>query len=202
MAPPLVRTRSPAQTSASTVGLPRESRISRPITRVICTSYLAFALCPLPLTFGQTIAPPRSASASASRRLLADRADQRLIVGGHDDDAAVGDGVAAAILFRVEADERAARNEHVAIDDRAADARVPPDAHAGHQDRLLDVTEAVDPHVRAQDAADDAAARDDAAAEMTESSAWPHRRLLRRRRTSPAAPAADRCAAAIPDRRD
>ena len=51
-----------------------------------------------------------------------------------DDDAGIGDGVAPAIFFGVEADQRAARNEDVAVDDRAADARVAADADARHQD--------------------------------------------------------------------
>ena len=41
-----------------------------------------------------------------------------------------------SIFFRVEADQRAARDDDVAIDDRAADPRVPADAHARHQDRI------------------------------------------------------------------
>src|SRR4029077_1108285 len=60
--------------------------------------------------------------------LLAERCDERLAIGGDDDDAAVRDGVPAAILLEVVADARAARNEHVAIDDGPADARVT--AHA------------------------------------------------------------------------
>ena len=68
-----------------------------------------------------------------------------------------------AILFLVEADQRSAWNEHVAIDDRPANPRMSADSHTGHEDRLLDLTETVDPHVRTQDAAGDPASRDDAA---------------------------------------
>jgi hypothetical protein len=53
------------------------------------------------------------------QRLLAERSDERLVVGRDDDDAGVGDGVAAAISLGVVADQRAARDEHVAVDDRA-----------------------------------------------------------------------------------
>ena len=101
---------------------------------------------------------------------------QRLVVGRDDDDARVGDGVAAPIFLGVVADERAARDQHVAIDDRAADARVPADAHARHQDALLDVAEAVDPHVRAEHAARRCVLPETMQpGEMTESSAWPQR---------------------------
>src|SRR5688500_19336051 len=71
-------------------------------------------------------------------------------------------------VFRgVKADQGAARNEHVAIDDRPADTGVAADAYTGHEDGLIDVTKTVDPHVRAEHAAlhaapgNDAAARDD-----------------------------------------
>src|SRR6476646_8305522 len=97
-------------TSTSTVGFPRESRISRPCT------WLIFNLLP-------------SAAAAIGlclelQSLLAERCDERLVIGGDDDDAGIRDGVSAAILFEVVADARAARNQHVAIDDRPADARV------------------------------------------------------------------------------
>src|SRR6476620_2099524 len=60
-------------------------------------------------------------------------ADIGRVLGGDDDDAAVGDGVAAAILVGVVADERAARDEDVAVDDGPADPGVPADPDAGHQ---------------------------------------------------------------------
>src|SRR5262249_50484634 len=71
--------------------------------------------------------------------------------------------MAAPILFEIEPDQRAARDQHVAVDDRPADARVPPDADAGHQNAVLDFAEAVHPYVRAQYAAGDRAAADDTA---------------------------------------
>src|SRR4051812_11664031 len=127
-------------TSASTVGLPRESRISRAATRVIFN--LASTASPIGFGF-------------ESQHVLAERADQGFIVGRDDDDAVVGDGMAPPIFLGVVADERAPRDEHVAIDDRAADPRVAPDADAGHQDALIDVAEAVDPDVGAQHAPGD-----------------------------------------------
>src|SRR5262249_14692109 len=141
-------------TSTSTVGLPRESRISRPCTLVI------FNMPPALLS--STPATPVGLGLEAER-LLGERPDERLVLGRHDDDAGVGEGVTPAIFVGVVADERAARNQDVAVDDRAANSRVPADAHARHQNALLDVTEAVDPHVRTQHAAVDAAARDNAA---------------------------------------
>src|SRR3954469_10050930 len=95
--------------------------------------------------------------------LFVEHADQRLIVGGDDHHAGIGDSVAPAIFFQVVADQGAARDEHVAVDYRAPDARVTADAHARHQDALLDVRKAVDAHVRTEHAAVNRAARDDAA---------------------------------------
>src|SRR4029078_2771174 len=80
----------------------------------------------------------------------------------HDHDPVVADGVSQSIFFLVEADQRAARNEDVAVDDGAPDARVAADAHAGHQDALIDVAEAVDANVGAENTAGDAAAGNDA----------------------------------------
>src|SRR5882724_2336975 len=76
-------------------------------------------------------------------RVLVQRSNERLIIDGDDDDARVGDGVAAPIFVRVVADERAARDEHVAVDDRASDARVAADPHARHKNAFLDAAEAV-----------------------------------------------------------
>src|SRR6185295_13159779 len=76
---------------------------------------------------------------------------------------ALGDRVAAAILFLVEADHRPARDEDVAIDDGPPQPRVAPDADARHQDAFLDRAEAVHADVGAEHAAADGAARDDAA---------------------------------------
>ena len=63
----------PAQTSASTVGLPRESRISRPRTRVISTS--APRLCSLTFALDLEVRPSRrrdrlASSASSASSLI------------------------------------------------------------------------------------------------------------------------------------
>src|SRR5262245_30617525 len=63
-------------------------------------------------------------------RRLIHRPDVRLLVHRHDDNAAFADSVAPAILLGVVPDDRAPRDEHVAIDDRVPDPRVPPDPHA------------------------------------------------------------------------
>src|SRR5262245_48676188 len=135
-------------TSTSTVGFPRESRISRPWSWMIFNS-LSSAAAAVGLGFER-------------QSLLVERSDERLVIGGDHDDAGVRDGVPAPILLRVVADARAARDEHVAVDDGPADAGVAADTHARHQDALVDQAEAVDPHVRAEHAAEDAAAGDDA----------------------------------------
>src|SRR4029077_4462788 len=93
-----------------------------------------------------------------AERLFAERTNQRLVARRDDDDARFGHGVTATVFFEVVADERAARDEHVAIDYRPADARVAPDSYAGHQNALLDVRKAVNSDVRTQHAAVDAAA--------------------------------------------
>src|SRR5262245_22505291 len=131
-----------SKTSTSTVGFPRESRISRADMRSIFT--LASTAAAVGLGF-------------ELEDLLAERADERFIVRGDNDHAVVGDGMAAPIFVGVVADEGAAGNEHVAIDDRLADARVASDAHAGHQDALLHVAEAVDADVGTEHAPVDAA---------------------------------------------
>src|SRR5262249_33918753 len=123
-------------TSTSTVGLPRESRISRPWTWVIFNS-LSSAAAAVGLCFQR-------------QSLVAERSDERLVIGRDHDDAGVRDRVTAPILLGVVADARAARDEHVTVDDGSSDAGVAPDAHAGHQNALVDVAEAVDSHVRAQ----------------------------------------------------
>jgi hypothetical protein len=84
--------------------------------------------------------------------------------------------VSPSILFFVEANERAARNEDVAVDDRAPDARVAADAHAGHQDALIDVAEAVDATLGQSTLPVMRLPRMMHPAEMIESSACPHRR--------------------------
>src|SRR5438093_7358758 len=123
-------------TSTSTVGLPRESRISRACMRVILNPAPRESTLSTPAaTIGFRFEP---------ERLFAERSDQRLVVGRHDDHARVGHGVTPAIFLFVVADERTARDEDVAVDDRPLDARVAADAHAGHQDAALDLAEAVD----------------------------------------------------------
>src|SRR5258705_13582702 len=85
-----------------------------------------------------------------AQRLLRDRSDERLVVRGHNHDASLGHRVAPPILLDVISDERAAWNQHVAVDDRPPQPGVPPDPDAGHQDRLLDLAEAVDAGVPAE----------------------------------------------------
>ena len=109
------------------------------------------------------------------RRRL-DLADVGLVVGGDDDDAALGDGVALAIFLGVVADSRAAGDEDVAVDDGAADTRMAADADTRHQDTLLDVQklwtrtfgQRMLPAMRLPETMHPA--------EMIESSAWPQRR--------------------------
>src|SRR5205814_4872397 len=164
--------------STSTVGFPRESRISRPCTRVIfkrpppmkCnheisktrkTGLLFFVFSWLRVCRSS----PRTPSIGLRfelERVLAQRSDERLIVWCHDDDAGVGDGVAPAIFFHVVTDQGASRNQHVAIDNRASNPRVPADADARHEDALFDLGEAVHAYIRAEHAAVDGAARYDA----------------------------------------
>src|SRR3954449_6856470 len=90
-----------------------------------------------------------------AKRVRIDGPDKRLVIFRHDDDAAIGDGVASAILVDVVADLRAARNEYVAIHDHAPQLCVPSDAHARHQDAFLDAAEAMDADVGAEHAAAD-----------------------------------------------
>src|SRR5687768_14870449 len=95
--------------------------------------------------------------------IFANRIDEGLVISGHDNDAAFGHRVAATVFVEVEADAGAARDEHVAIDNGAPDPRVPADTNAGHQNRTVDLAETVHTDVRAEHAADDPAAGDDAA---------------------------------------
>src|SRR5688572_8011656 len=80
-------------TSTSTVGLPRESRISRPCTLVIfirqtsdfrlqTSLFLTTPAAPIGLRF-------------VPQRIGAERPYKRLVVGGHDDHARFGHGMAA-----------------------------------------------------------------------------------------------------------
>src|SRR5204863_5783568 len=61
-------------------------------------------------------------------------------------------------------DERTARNQDIAVDNRAAKPCVASYAHAGHQNRLLELAEAVHADVGTENAAHHATARNDAAA--------------------------------------
>src|SRR5207248_1122472 len=70
-------------------------------------------------------------------RFLAYRCNKRVVVGGDDHDSRFGDRVPASILVRVVADERAAGNEDIAINNRSPDPRVAANPHAGHEDALL-----------------------------------------------------------------
>src|SRR5437879_3096681 len=70
-------------------------------------------------------------------RFVIERSNQRLVIGGDDDDARVGDGVAPSILLFVVADQGAARHEHVAVDDGALDPGMPADPHPRHQNALV-----------------------------------------------------------------
>src|SRR5215831_13121397 len=117
-------------TSTSTVGLPRESRISRACTWVIFTvvslregasSSSGAAAAPVGIRF-------------VAQGVFAQRSNQWFVIRRDDDDARVGDGVPASIFVEVVANQRSAWNKHVAIDDRSADARMTADAHPRHQD--------------------------------------------------------------------
>jgi hypothetical protein len=98
------------------------------------------------------------------QRVIAYRPDQGVILGGDDNDAGFRDGMPPPILLGVETDQRSTRNEDIAVDDRPPESSVATDANARHEDGPLDFTEAVNSHIRAQDASDDPTARDDAPA--------------------------------------
>src|SRR3989442_12545881 len=87
------------------------------------------------------------------QRLFVQRTDERLVLGRDDDHAGVGDGVTAPILFLVVPDLRAAGDEDVAVDDRAANVRVPTDANSRHQNALFDPAKAVHADVGTEHAA-------------------------------------------------
>ncbi len=100
---------------------------------------------------------------------------KRVVVFGDDDNSKVRHSMSLSIFFGVEPDDRAARNQHVAVDDGAADARVPAHADAGHQHALFDDPVAVNAHVRAQHAAVTRLPEMMQPGEMIESSASPRR---------------------------
>src|SRR5439155_26577444 len=79
-----------------------------------------------PLFFLMTLPPPISTLFPYTTlfRSLVDRPHEGLIMLGDDDDAALRDGVAPAILLSVVPNLGAARNEDIAIHDHAAQPRV------------------------------------------------------------------------------
>ena len=83
-----------------------------------------------------------------ARRVL----QMRLVVHTDDHDAAVRHRVPAPIFFRVEADQRTARHQNVAIDDGPPDPGVTADADTGHENCLFNLAKAVHAHVRTQNA--------------------------------------------------
>src|SRR5271165_1408144 len=93
--------------------------------------------------------PPRSA---AERRYLLrgevihrDRIFEQRIIPRHYRDATVGDEIAQAVGFGVEADGRSFRQMHIAINDRILNAAVAADADMREQDAFVDFRIRVDP---------------------------------------------------------
>jgi hypothetical protein len=83
-APPVEAPRPPA----------RAARASRPLRRSDSSRVQDFP----PTTRDFTQPPPRR-SASLNQHVVAERSDERFIIDGDDDDAVVGDGVAAPVLL-------------------------------------------------------------------------------------------------------
>ena len=96
-------------------------------------------------------------------RVSADLSDERFVFARDDHNAAFSHRVPSAVLFLVVADGSATRDEHIAIDDGAPNACVPPDADTRHQNAPVDIAVTMHPYVRAEDAAGDPAARHDTA---------------------------------------
>ena len=94
--------------------------------------------------------------------------------------------MAPPVLVLVVSDLRAARDEHIAIDDRATDARVPPHPDARHRDRLIDndCTRTFGTEDARRDAAprNDAAGRDDRVERLPAAAAFVGKDELGRRR--------------------
>src|SRR5687768_9939791 len=107
------RPRAPpsSTTSTSMVGLPRESRISRPRTSTIFT-------LTSPVRFRFEL-----------QRFFRDRADVRLVARRDHDHAAFRNRMPPPIFFGVVANRGATRDVDVAIDDGPAKPRVAPDPH-------------------------------------------------------------------------
>src|SRR5688500_11687888 len=100
-------------TSTSTVGLPRESRISRPRTSAIFIQLSSISLFSPAVSFRLEL-----------QRVHGDLRHEWFVAWRHDDHPTFRHDVAAAIFFRVVADHRAARNVDIAVDDGPLDARV------------------------------------------------------------------------------
>src|SRR5262245_45126133 len=121
-APPLVRTPRRPRRPLPPWGCPanREPRGQSLALSAPSTSHLPFDLCLLTLTVRSNHRPAAIGIELRLEGFFTNRADQRLVLGGDDHDAAVGHRVTPAIFLFVVADERASRNEHIAIDDGAA----------------------------------------------------------------------------------
>src|SRR6185369_17855537 len=109
--------------------------------------------------------PPEDGFDGGRHTLLACklRVDVTLFAGGHDHHSAVGNGVAAAVLRGVVADDRALGHLDLAVQDRLLDAGVAVDGGVVHDDRVLDVAVRVHAHSGREDAVPDLAPGDDAA---------------------------------------
>src|SRR5262249_478724 len=91
--------------STSTVGLPRESRISRPTTRLICTKKplkkrrqaTGFRLQVLQ-ELARRVVSSCVPFALDGEGAFCDGGDERIVIRCHDNDAAIGDRVALAIF--------------------------------------------------------------------------------------------------------
>src|SRR5262245_22052924 len=79
----------------------------------------------------------------------------------NDDDPPGGHREALLVLLFVLPDDELRRDPNLLVDDRAADARMPPDVDAVHEHALGDLRVGVDPHLGAEDRALDTPARDD-----------------------------------------
>src|SRR5438105_11030196 len=160
-------------TSASTVGLPRESMIWRAWT---LTMFVDMTACST-RTCESIILQKNAAESQENgeknpfvRNLEGQFASSgfRLFDKGFlandDDNAGIGDVKAAAVGFEVVANLGAFRKADVAVDDGAANARVAADVHVVVDDGLRDFRVAVDTHIVADDGSLHAAAGDHRAA--------------------------------------
>src|SRR5438309_357298 len=100
----------------------------------------------MPPCFYRSGTAPRATTSTCTtptsrRGLFAASCGSRLGPGlhaGNHHDACVRDEVAAAVLRLVPADPRAGRDDHVLVDDGAADLTSAANVHVVHQDRALD----------------------------------------------------------------